>query len=907
MFRLEGKMQDKKKGIFFSADALIALAIILIVVLVAFPIFEYSTIKANINQDTIIVLTSLKVSEFATSNSIVDNWINSGIINDTHVSLLKQISIFYVENRTNAELLAQEVLNSLDTKDNMGIWYNNTLLASKNSTAYENATNVDVARQTISGISGLGGNSSTGFSARAYLTDIDNVRYTYFGGYIGDGNITVFLRDANFPAINTNVTIEGVISNDFDLYVNNVSVNNISAGSFNKSSSEFKPSNYNIGGLNFYIGSWNTYEYYQSLPELFYDMVEFRGNNLHIAGGFIKTEYSKSDLMSGPLRYYFPGIEGVINIYDGVYIPGNLSSMNVFLRINTNNYTSFLTIGNTTVYKGNTSGMQIITINNSQLLSYGLNYSQMSRTTLPLRIGMENVSYISNFSKPTDVISVTDLSGSMTALAYSRFKCVYTCMSGFFKVSEGSCLLNNSFIDSSTCNVIDNPCQISCGVGETLGYVGTNASKLDLAKEANNLLTDSLLNILNNNEGLVTFNKTGQLSHALSNDKVSLKSKINNWNGRGSTCICCGINKAITEFKNNSLASREKIMIVMSDGVTFERCYLPGATNASQDAIQAACNAHNATNNITVYAVGFGNQSETNINSPYFVDEDTLKNISQCGGGKYYFSNIIDLEKVYRQISQDIIQATYSEQTLNVTGNISTRLYPDSYIEFNYTKDPEAYGLLVSGENKFKDNLSGSFSVPNKSSIVETRVVSYSGPKWTDKVWINGNKTYDLSKYGSDYTKLGDPYAVNIPNSLVKINETNNIINLTIGISPTDFANGSEFNKIIYTIAREFAAYSDVVPNIDGCVWNIQFEDDTTAVIGSGSYPMNCFFNSTAVIYDNKDASQVATYNLFKQLDFNNNNKSDYKFSDQDLQIALNQISGIPFAESIEMQVRTWR
>ena len=111
MFQLEGKMKYKR-GIFFSADALIALAIILIVVLIAFPIFEYSTIKTNIQQDTIVVLSSLKVGEY--NSPLVKSWIGS-VINDTSKTLIEQIGIFYVENPGNAKLLAQDFLNSVNT------------------------------------------------------------------------------------------------------------------------------------------------------------------------------------------------------------------------------------------------------------------------------------------------------------------------------------------------------------------------------------------------------------------------------------------------------------------------------------------------------------------------------------------------------------------------------------------------------------------------------------------------------------------------------------------------------------------------------------------------------------------------------------------------------------------------
>ena len=57
----------------------------------------------------------------------------------------------------------------LDTKENIGIWFGSELLASKNSSSYENAENVEVERQSVSGIKE--GESVSGFSARAFLTN----------------------------------------------------------------------------------------------------------------------------------------------------------------------------------------------------------------------------------------------------------------------------------------------------------------------------------------------------------------------------------------------------------------------------------------------------------------------------------------------------------------------------------------------------------------------------------------------------------------------------------------------------------------------------------------------------------------------------------------------------------------
>ncbi len=1021
-------MGINKRGIFFSADALIALAIILIVVLIAFPIFEYSTIKTNIQQDAITVLSSLKVSEFGITNSDVTNWINLGIINDTNKTLIEQIGIFYAENPSNARVLAQNFLNSINTTENIGIWYDNQLIASKNSSAYENSGKVDVAKQTLSGIGGLLEGSATGFSARAYLTSNLSTKYIYFGGYVGEGNLSTLIK---YGGIIKSAEMELVLNKNFDLYVNN----NYS-GSYLGSSSELQPVSYTIPIGNFTSGD---------------NLIEFRGNNLHITGGFIKINYvSNETTYQQPTKQFFPGIKGLINVYDGIYIPGNLNSMNILLHMNSS-YTAFLIIGNKTVYNGTTNGEQTIIINDT-FLKGKLNYSDLSKKTVPLRLGLDNVSIIGSNTQ-AEVFSVTDLSGSMDD-----------------NCPDSPSIPGN---DSGIANPGETPC------------------KINDAKTANHQLIDFILNYPGNKVGLAGYETYAKKTdyYSLSNNSVSLNNVVDNiWNAGGNTCICCGILKAIncydakifldnfngqtissnpvgwsisesggfiditdnslegnravivsrtggsnpylnhifapqedslsieflvnhtsgsgrfrlnvkdsggsdyiilkmytSQIRNNDAAvssynlntiykikidvtpssntynlyvddvlvgsnlgvfsTRSNIArvrfttensaitylidnvnvslnsklcnnidinstrsaIVMSDGLANGACGLDPVPDRDLDAditddpqdhaIQAACDAYEKYN-ITVYAVAFGSGADTN----------TMTSMASCGHGSFYYSDVNDLVGIYNQIANNILQASYKEQTINSTGNVNTRLYENSYIEYDYTKELSDSGSILTFENKFDNNSSGSFNVPNNSKIVETKVVSYSGSKWTDKVWINGNNVYNLSKYGSDYTKLGDPYAINIPNDKVNLNGVGNIVNLTVGVAPTNFTLGSSFDKIIYTISRNFSAYSNVLPKFEGCNWTVQFEDNTnlTLKIPSGYLGSdNCLYNNTNSNYS--DAAKSAVYNLFKELDFDFNGKIDYKFSQSDLDIELNNLYGIPFIQSAEVQVRVWR
>ncbi len=1000
------------RGIFFSADALIALAIIMIVILVAFPIFEYSIAKENVHQDSIIILSSLKIGEFASNSNTVNTWIALGIINDTEKLLIEQLGIFSAENPAYAQALAQEILNMINTTENIGIWYDDQYLASKNTTSYESAEKVDVARQTISGIGGLGEGSATGFSARAYLSGSSQSVYTYFGGYVGEGNVT-FLIKYNGTIIGAEMEL--VANKNFDLYVNGVKV-----GNYSKSPSESEPVTYVLPITNFSSGD-NT--------------LEFRGDGLHIAGGFVKLNYLNENVFyQEPTRYYFPGINGLINIYDGFYIPGNLTNMSVALHMNSS-YVTFLILGNTTVYNGSTNGEQTVIINNSWLLS-ALNYSSLSKKTIPLRLGLENVSYIYNFTTRAEVLSVTDLSGSMggqkitnakaaniqlidVILNYSGNKVALAGYEDFSKKADFHNLSNSSTslknIVNNVWNADGNTC-ICCGIIKALSCYTANvfidnfngqnngSNPIGWTLDESTGYIDITTRSLEGNRGVILSRDNGEISmehiFAAEQEALSLAFNFSHLSGAGifrlevgssngdasgydgymqlrmynnriqnnaggvwtdvvpynlnrnytirmnivpgsSTYTLYVNNTAYTNLPvlvtRNNVAKMEffvhnadanylvdnikvslnqtlcpdanqnfsRSMIVMSDGVANKICGLDPVVDYDSDgdtsndaddhAIEAACDAKQLYN-ITVHAVLFGTGG----------NEEVMQQIAQCGGGNYYYSDVGDLITIYNQIANNIIQATYAEQTLGSAANVTTRLYPDSYIEFDYLKEQDE-GLIITLEKRFDNNYSGNFSIPANSSIIETKVISYSGPKWTDKVFVNNNKIYGLGDYGNDYTKLGDPYFVNIPNSYVLGNNANNTINLTVGVSPINSTYGSIFNKIIYTISRNFLAYSDVLPDFEGCSWELQFEDFTNLTLDVPS----TYSGSEICTYTNfsvgDDAAQAAAYNLFSSLDFDSDGKIDYKFTSNDLQIELNNLVGIPFVQSHDIQVRIWR
>jgi len=191
-FQHDKKKRCEKERNFFSIDALIALSIILISITVVYPAVKYSFKPTEIQADTINVFSSLKVGEI--DKVYLNKFVNTSEITNVNDSILEQIGEFYMIDPTHkkAKNLSLAIFSLLNTSDNIGIWYGTDLIYSKNSSAYENATNVDIERQTISGVNDpakSGGGGATAYSARAFLISAMSTKYFYFGGYVGDGNI----------------------------------------------------------------------------------------------------------------------------------------------------------------------------------------------------------------------------------------------------------------------------------------------------------------------------------------------------------------------------------------------------------------------------------------------------------------------------------------------------------------------------------------------------------------------------------------------------------------------------------------------------------------------------------------------------------------------------------------------
>lgn len=372
-------------------------------------------------------------------------------------------------------------------------------------------------------------------------------------------------------------------------------------------------------------------------------------------------------------------------------------------------------------------------------------------------------------------------------------------------------------------------------------------------------------------------------------------------------------------LNSSDAVTRQKAMVVMSDGQANYECSEQGITGdlnndglsdtAADDAVQAACDAYN-NYNIKVYAVGFGEDA----------DERTLEAIASCGNGDYFNSSSADqLDSIYTRIAEEIIEFTKT-QISNVSGISKTKLFSDSYLEFNYTPEvmPLPFGYIPFDieSQRFGNNISsGKLYFPDYAQLSNAVVTSYSSDKWTHNVsvrnMINDSTVYLLSNFGQVYHMLGDAYNVNIPVGYLHPGINNTIITKT-SLGPENATPGSRANRIIYQLRiKGFVEPQDVFSKSEGCIWHVEFEDGTSKNITIPSAYNGtafCNFSVPNATYDPEDAMDDAAFRLFSQLDFDNDGKLAVKIDENKLDIESTTQRGVPSMWGpLFTEIRVWK
>lgn len=507
---------ELKKGNYFTMDAFMASLLLMtgLLIINAIPADDQSILSQDtITKDLLNTISLVKVSEM--QDPIVQEWITNGTIERQNNSILVQSGEFWASNQTSkASYLLNTFLNSSFTGNelyNIRLTMAGDTIYSNNNTPIELSNNIITSRRMVTGVQK--GSAITGSTASAYLRKVKDKRtssFVYFGGFVGQGNITVIMDDVPMDVNSSDITqiiIEADAGKAFDLYINSQFCDSLTPNYVDGVADQWDISSCNSS----MISGSNTFQL------LFNDL-----NDAYLAGGYIKASYKTDEFITnssyGKTVFRFAGINGIVNLFDSFYVPGNLTSMNLYLHYfadNTfNNNTYFLTIGNETVYTDtNSTTEQSIYISDLTLNSL-LDYSQFNKNTIPVRTGFVNLTYSVSYTGVADVVLVTDESGSM-----------------------------DWRMDADSVNGVERTC-------EDPNLYNSNTQRMSIAKCLDKQFAYDIVNISGNLLGLVSYATSTDLGQlvSLTTDLTLINNTVNAYNPNGNTCICCGINSARDEI-----------------------------------------------------------------------------------------------------------------------------------------------------------------------------------------------------------------------------------------------------------------------------------------------------------------------------------------------------------------------
>ncbi len=874
----------RKRGIFYTIDALLASMLLVAAVLMIFYAYhqnESSIDERNfISEDILNALSTIKISEV--NNSFIAQEYANGNITDMNNTIIDQIGEYWALNETSkAKSLFDSVVNSSLPKDiGARVTLDDELISETNVSSMKDSV---VFNRMISGIAQ--GKPITGSSGTSYLKKIRNKKtssYSYFGGFVGEGNVTVqlqMLSDFNSSRLE-DIYLKAEIPGTFILKINNQQC----GGSYSGSSGSV--SVWDISSCNASLTSGTN-----NINLIFTSSL----NTSYVSGGFFRAVYTTDTLIEnttpGYFRYYFPDVRGFINFYDTISVQGNIVNWTLNLSF-FNPYQTFFTFGNETLFI--TSGNNSV----NQTVIYTRTNQLLAQSPIPIRIAVTNFSNITTtiYGLPADTFIVTDTSGSMADCIGTALSCSYL----YEKVKNGPYLPESCTVyDASSCNKNpDNPCGGAPFYKGKTYSTSCNSSKIQVAINADNSFVDTIFAAsLLHRVGLVDFDTSANSITPLTNNAVTLHNKINSYSPGGSTCTCCGINAA----RNNlTVSGNKKFMIVLSDGDANICCKnlndtvgtgsSSGCTGGAKDPLnwsilagQTACQ-----NNITVFTIGFGtDMSASGI--------DTLRKTA-CNTSLYYnATDTAGLQAVFNNISQQIlIAANFSSQTVTVQGNFSpSKLYGTSYIDVNYipVQDASEQGKIsIISETSQFGSCNASIFIPPGVSVQDAYVTSYSSNHWTEYLSVNNISVFNLTSYGINYALLGDPFIIQVPSITLQPGAYNNI-SLVVGDSPTNLSACSPNNTLIYTaLINVSTSRTDALSNVVGCMWTIKSSSGSTfnmtipqSYVGSRT----CSYNGNNITYDPNDVYDVSVYNMLKQLDYSNTGQIFFDLNQNDLEIIL--------------------
>jgi hypothetical protein len=930
--------RGERKGFFFSLDALLASALLItgLILITQVPPKEPELEHIDyISKDILTALGSLRVEEL---NLPAGTLLVTPEPNNT---ILEQIGEYWATNNmADAITLGEFVLNETIPRGiGFNLSYGGETIYYKTPISNVNRTQIVASRRMLSGIADdkpLSGSSSSAYLR--HITDKRTSSYIYFGGFVGQGALGFHMDD--LPLDVRNETIEEMwwevdAERNMSLQINGeVCLPNVSAPSQIYWSPNPLPmviDRFNITHCKDYIKQ----------AERNWFNITFSGgttyiNESYLAGGYIKITYRTDEFQTnvsyGKIRYWFPGIKGIANLYDSFYVPGTLTNMTLHLIYNSSQ-TSYVTIGSREAWNGNSSGaIATVDLNDTYFLDMiSMDYEALSNQTIPLRFASFNNSETTIPSGGNaDVVIITDFSGSMKkeldpiteqgSQDWGLWSCTPPPDDDTRRQNLALCL------DKQAIEILLNSTNGTSG--NRVWNVFTDAQTPTDTRWR--WVPDSAL----------------QSPYSLVDVRNDLGSEFPS-QGKGKTCLGCALNLAYDILKNHTLPGRKKFIIFMTDGLPthnvsntafgygnnsiaenqvcdgwcdtggqhscdggftggYAGCTIPGICDYAIQQTNYSARRLQNDQNVTIFTIGFGNIDLCPASN------SLLDYIAYYSNGTYQHSDDYeDLLLIYQNISRTILsQVTTSSQTVTLQGFLqSSQIFPDSYLDLTYIPyEPpvQPNQISLSFQTPTFPTCPAVYNIETGVRPYDVKFLSYSGIHWTDYVASNGITVFNLSEFYLPYARLGDPYVVHVPYETLL--SGNNIINFSTGDMPNNTTNCSGNNSIVYIgFFNSSTSRSTVLPKALGCNWTVEFEDGSFSkfIIPSAPVPTKtCNYTYAAAndvnppftgYYDQDDAYDYAVFNIFKQLDFDNDGRVLVNINREDLEIIVVLVNRVPY------------
>ncbi len=487
------------KGIFFSLDAVLALTAAFVIVgslgvyYTAAPELEYRDKHAEA-EDLMSYLSNTEAEEV----DGIEEYVNE----TDGETVLELIGSYWASgNRSETEDIINTVLEN-KTDRCWEMQFSDESIGS----GCEDGDTVSVASRIASGYEAE--KEPEGYIARGHLTDAESRlenSYAFFGGYVGDGNITTNITLKEKDVIQ-NVTMEMDAGGNFTLFINDEE-----SGHYMPEEGILRADKWNIDEEH-----WDNFQEGENRLQF-----NFTGDNESISGGFIRVNYNLTDVYytrtePGVERYSFPGIEGIINLYDGLEIPGPVESLEGYLKYDSS-ADLFLNLGNVTVYETGDDPEITNQKMENKLDEGGMDYEAIGGETVPLRLGVKDLRDLPGIDADPDAVATTDVSGNMDARLHE-----------------------SEYHD-----------------------------KWEAAEDATELFLDIFENATKARAGLTAFNDEIYSYYPLTNDTEELRNELGEWDTGGPTCIGCGILKSTTSLMTREYPPHRDLKTVLENGSTW--------------------------------------------------------------------------------------------------------------------------------------------------------------------------------------------------------------------------------------------------------------------------------------------------------------------------------------------------